>query len=85
MLLSDYPAGFTGGRRLEENMFIVRYCIEEAFRLGRRLIVVAIGFEKAAFDSVDRVASIRAMKYYKCDPRLINAVLDLYVGDKTEI
>ena len=27
-------AGFTGGRMLEENMFIVRYCIEETFRLG---------------------------------------------------
>ena len=28
-LISDYQAGFTGGRRLEENLFIVRYCIEE--------------------------------------------------------
>ena len=38
-LISDYQAGFTGGRRLEENLFIVRYCIEETFRLGKRLIV----------------------------------------------
>ena len=36
-----------GGRRLEENLFIVRY---------------------KAFDSVDRVALIRALMYYKCDP-----------------
>ena len=27
-LISDYQAGFTGGRRLEENLSIVRYCIE---------------------------------------------------------
>ena len=59
-LISDYQAGFTGGRRLEENLFIVRYCIEEMFRLGKRLIVVAIDPEKS-FDSVDRVALIRAM------------------------
>ena len=30
-MISDCQAGFTGagGRRLEENLFIVRYCIEE--------------------------------------------------------
>ena len=28
-MISDYQAVFTGGRRLEENLFIVRYCIEE--------------------------------------------------------
>ena len=39
-LISDYQAGFTGGRRLEENLFIVRYCFDETFRLGRRLVVV---------------------------------------------
>ena len=55
ILISDYQAGFTGGRRLEENLFIVRYCIEETFRLGRRLVVVAIDFEKA-FDSVELLA-----------------------------
>ena len=32
-LISDYRAGFTGGRRLEENLFIFRYCIEETYRL----------------------------------------------------
>ena len=46
--------------------------------------MVAIDFEKA-FDSVDRVALIRALMYYKCDPRLIDVVLDLYVGDRIEI
>ena len=46
-LNSDYQAGFKWGRRLEENLFIVWYCIEETFRLGGRLVVVAIDFEKA--------------------------------------
>ena len=67
---------------MEENLFIIRYCIEETFNLGKRLIVVAIEFEKA-FDCVDRVALIRAFMYYKCDPRLIDVVLNFYVGDRT--
>ena len=46
--------------------------------------MVAVYFEKA-FDSVDRVALIRALMYYKCDPRLIDVVLDLYVGDRIEV
>ena len=74
-LISDYQARFTGGRRLEENLFIARYCIEETYRLGRKLVVVAIDFEKA-FDSVERGALVRALKYYKCDPRLIEIIVD---------
>ena len=35
--------------------------------------MVAIDFEKT-FDSVDRVALIRALMYYKRDPRLIDVV-----------
>ena len=58
-LISDHQVGFTGGRRLEENLFIVRYCIEETYRLARELVVVAIDFEKA-FDSVGRLALVRA-------------------------
>ena len=54
------------------------HCIKETFRLGNRLIVVAIDFEK----DFDRVALIRAPMYYKCDPRLIDVVSDLYVGEQ---
>ena len=25
------------------------------------------------------------MKYYRCDPRLIEVVMDIYMGDTTEI
>ena len=41
--------------RLENNLFIVRYCIEETYRLARELVLVVIDFEKA-FDSVGRLA-----------------------------
>ena len=53
--------------QIKENLFIVRYCIEETYRLGRELAVVSIDFEKA-FDTVERVALVRALKCYKCDP-----------------
>ena len=42
-------------------------------------------YSEKAFDSVERVALIRALMYYKCDHRLIDVVWDLYVGDGTEI
>ena len=47
VLTSDFQAGFTGGKRLEENLLIVRYCNEEMYRKGRKLVVVAIDIEKA--------------------------------------
>ena len=52
-MISDYQAHFTGGQRLEENLFIVRYCIEKMYRLGMELVVVSIDIGKA-FDSVER-------------------------------
>ena len=47
-------------------------------RLGRELVVVSIDFEKA-FDSVERVALVRALKYYTCYPRLIEVVMNIYI------
>ena len=45
---------------------------------------MSIDFEKA-FDSVERVALVRALKYYRRDLRLIEVVMDIYMGDTTEI
>lgn len=45
------------GRWLKENLFIVKYCIEETCRLARELVVVAIDFEKT-FDSVGRLSLV---------------------------
>jgi hypothetical protein len=46
-------AGFTKGRRVEDNIFVLRYYVEETFRRKKELIVTAIDFSKA-FDSVNR-------------------------------
>ena len=37
--------------------------------------MVAIDFEKA-FDSVRRVALVKALKFYMCDPRMIDVMVD---------
>ena len=52
---SEFQSGFTGDRRLEDNLFILRYCIEGSYKRGKPLFVMAIDFAKA-FDSVNRVA-----------------------------
>ena len=77
-------AGFTEGRRMQENIFILLYLVEESYRDGRELVVVSVDFSKA-FDSVERGGLVEALMYYKCDLRLIDVVAELYWKDKTVI
>ena len=65
-------------------MFIVRYCIEEKYRKGRELVVVAIDFEKV-FDSVGRITLVKALKFYRCDTRMMDVMVDIFTGDRTKI
>ena len=44
-------AGFTAGRRMEENLFVLQYVVEECYRLKRELVLVSVDFMKA-FDRV---------------------------------
>lgn len=55
---------------IEDNLFIVMYCVEEMHRMGREVVMVAIDFEKAS-DSVGRLALARALQFYKCHQKLI--------------
>ena len=27
---------------------------------------------------------VKALKFYKCDPKMIDVIVDLYMGDRTE-
>ena len=82
--VEDLQSGFTDGRRMEENLFVLSVCVEQCFVRKEKLIVVAIDFSKA-FDSVERKALIEAMMYYKCDPRVIEVIASMYVNDRTEV
>jgi hypothetical protein len=80
----EYQSGFTKGRRLEDNILLYKYCVQESRRMKKSMVVVAVDFAKA-FDSVDRKQLVLALKRYKCDPRLIDLIVELYSGDKTEL
>lgn len=61
-------------------MFIVRYCMEEMYRMRMKLVVIAIELENA-FDSLGRFTLVKALKlYYKYGPNMIHVIVDLYMG-----
>lgn len=80
----ETQAGFTSESRLEDNLFLLQYCVEESYKNKKPLIVVSIDFKKA-FDSVKRETIIEVMKDYKVHPRLIEGIANIYVGDRTII
>ena len=49
---SDLQASYTENRRISNNLYILRYCIEESFKSKQPLIVLLVDFKKS-FDSVD--------------------------------
>jgi hypothetical protein len=82
--MSEYQSGFTVGRRLEDNLFMLNYCTEDSVRRKNKIYIAAIDFAKA-FDSIDRRALIETMKKYECDKMSIEVVSRLYLGDSTEV
>lgn len=51
--MNELQAGFTKGRRFKDNVFLVKYCIDDSKRRKQKLVLVAIDFSKA-FDSINR-------------------------------
>lgn len=79
---NELQAGFTRKRRLEDNLFILTYCIEKSFKMKKPLIVTAIDFRKA-FDSVKRNKLIECMKRFRIHPHIIDIVSEIYQNDTT--
>ena len=52
-VVEECQSGSTKGRRVQDNLKILQYCIEKSFKNKMELYVLAIDFKKA-FDSVDR-------------------------------
>ena len=83
-LVSDLQSGSTCQRRATDNLFILRHCVESAYREKKPLYVVSIDFKKA-FDSIDRGKMISILMEYKVEPWIISMIANVYVGDETEI
>ena len=81
---NECQAGFTKGARIEDNLYILQYCVEESFKKKKALIVTSIDFKKA-FDSVKRDVLIEVMKKYKINPKIMDTIANIYRGDKTNI
>ena len=82
--MKETQAGFTAGGRVEDNLLIVQYCVEESFKGKKPLILISIDYKKA-YDSIRRDVLVENMKKYKIDPLLIDAITEIYNGDSTKV
>ena len=80
----ETQAGFTEGSRIENNLLILRYCVENTYKMRKALIVISVDFAKA-YDSVKRDKLIEVLIENKISPCIINFIAGVYVGDRTRI
>ena len=83
-LVNNYQAGSTKKRRIADNLFILRYCVEESFKNKKELYIISIDYSKA-FDSVKRSELIETLKKCKVHENVIEIISKIYKGDKTEL
>ncbi|KAK3082831.1 hypothetical protein FSP39_006593 [Pinctada imbricata] len=75
--LREEQAGFRKGRSTTEQLFTIRYIIEQCTEWNATLYVNYVDFEKA-FDSIHRDSLWSIMKYYGIPDKLIRMVKLLY-------
>ena len=69
----DEQVGFTEGGNISDCLFVLRECVEEVFRMGEHLVVVAVDFKKA-YDLVKRDTLLEFLKEY----RVAGDVIELF-------
>ena len=77
-------SGFTKNARIEDNITILKYLIQDARKRKKELVITGVDFAKA-FDSIKREKILETLKYYKIDPRVIDAVANIYKDDRIEL
>ena len=82
--VDEFQSGSTVGRRVQDNIKILQYCIEQSFKNRKTLYILAIDFQKA-FDSVDRKKLINILKNYKIDSKIIDIIYKIYKNDQTNL
>ena len=71
--LHEVQTGFATGRRMTDNIFMLKYIIGKSFSQKLPQIVISRDFSKA-FDSINRGKLIEAMKNTKIHPDIINFI-----------
>ena len=72
-LINNYQAGSTKKRRTSDNSFILRYCVEESFRMKKELYIISIDNSKA-YDSVKRSELLETLKNCKAHENVIEII-----------
>ena len=69
-------------RRIEDNLFLLHYCIKKSFKMRKPLITIAIDFKKA-FDSIKRKSLVECMKKFRIHPHIIDVISEMDQKDRT--
>ena len=80
----ETQAGFTERSRIENNIFVLKYCIEKYFKMKKLLIVTSIDFAKA-YGSIKREKLIEVLMENKVNPKCIDLIAKVYTDDKTKM
>ena len=70
-------AGFTKGRNILDNLFILRECVEETYRKKEQMVAIAIDFKKA-YDSIKRETMVQILKELRIDSKIIDFIVRIY-------
>lgn len=82
--VNDLESGFTGDRRITDNIYMVKYCGDESYKKKNELIVTSLEFRKA-LDSVDQKSLITALMAYNIQCKIIDIITKIYTDDNTNL
>ena len=83
-LTKETQSGFTEKGRIENNLMILKYCIDSTFKEKLPLYVLSVDFSKA-YDSLKRENVIEVLKKYKIHANIMEILKNVYTGDWTNI
>lgn len=75
---------FSKYKRLEYNVFMLKYCIASYSKVKRKPVVTAGHFSKT-FDSIDKKELMQTLVEHKSDPSVIDVVSRLYTEGVTNL
>lgn len=75
--ISNLQSGFNEDRRITDNLYTLKYNINQSYKMKKEPIVTSLDLKKA-FDSIDKKTLITALMNYEVHPKIINLVANIY-------